>query len=732
MTLFFTPSFVQIIWAVGILTALLSYLPIMLRLEFVEEEKVNPESSCDMFVALNSFEFKCTLVTTICLSFPVVIEIVYDMASSLDTFDNFYLKYLANWFLVFSLIVPDLIYLFQVIPNLDMRLALFVYELRLILTCTSYFAFICSIKNDFWRNKWILTSHIIFTLGCVVQAWHPYTKYNGYLILLSAILQILGMLIFMRNSYLWILMMRKQMREGVEMSVDNYSCTVYAFFSIFVGVAEFCIYAAKNSYFVKDSTTSYVVSTTVIFSLYYIIVPLLSIRAIRREVLLTTNELKVKKMFVRYISHELRTPLNTVMSGLKYLEEDMKRCGEDEDRMSTIIDIKSSCGIAIETLNEMLDYDKIEMGLYRLEKAPQNVSCFMRKALCPFYLQAAEKGIYLSMSSQTANFADLINVFVNIDVNKLSQVIRNLASNAIKFSNTGGFVRAEVAYKPKESLEDDSQNFQDLESSTLENCPPTGYLIVKVVDSGAGISPENCDKLFKGIIQFNPGKLQAGGGTGLGLFISKQIVDLHDGELTAFSEGEGRGCTFTLKLPAWIRSATHVDEFEYQLDNSAYLSITTNDTSSDTVVASDKSGITSCIDEIAGVVLQIMPKVLVVDDVASTRKMVSKLLKSRCRESEGAGDGQDAVNKVCRVLNSEDKFDVVLLDHQMPVMDGPNAAKAMREMGFEGLIIGVTGNVLPEDVTHFMSHGADFVLSKPLDIDEFDRILQSRSQAGRI
>ena len=121
------------------------------------------------------------------------------------------------------------------------------------------------------------------------------------------------------------------------------------------------------------------------------------------------------------------------------------------------------------------------------------------------------------------------------------------------------------------------------------------------------------------------------------------------------------------------------------------------------------------------------PIVLVVDDVASNRKMLSRLLMYRCEYFVDAVDGQDAVNKVREAMLKEELFDVITIDHQMPVMDGPTATRRIREMGFTGIIIGLTGNVLPEDIDLFVAAGVNKVLTKPLSAKQFDDTISEYS-----
>jgi two-component system, NarL family, sensor histidine kinase BarA len=177
-----------------------------------------------------------------------------------------------------------------------------------------------------------------------------------------------------------------------------------------------------------------------------------------------------------------------------------------------------------------------------------------------FSAQTREKGIVIRCELSVDD-ADVVAV----DKFKIDQVLRNLISNALKFSSHGSYVSVSAMFQADPDLlttrgggtrrrsnnRDPRTNDIDVEEGHRGHASELidGRLSIKVTDTGAGISPENQQKLFKGTVQFNPEKLQAGGGSGFGLYICKGIVDLHGGTISVFSEGEGHGSTFTLELP---------------------------------------------------------------------------------------------------------------------------------------------------------------------------------------
>jgi CheY-like chemotaxis protein len=226
----------------------------------------------------------------------------------------------------------------------------------------------------------------------------------------------------------------------------------------------------------------------------------------------------------------------------------------------------------------------------------------------------------------------------------------------------------------------------------------SGSVQIQVIDTGAGMSQEQLAALFRDGIQFNVNELQAGQGSGLGLFIAMGIVKQHGGDLEVSSEGLGRGTTFTCTLPLY-----HVP---------AALTETTSTTQAppDEYV-SPKEKVDS------------FPlRILVVDDIATNRKLLTRLSANRGHSVDDAKDGREAVNKVKNALRESNPYDTILMDYEMPVLRGPEAAKEIRELGCDSFIVGITGNVLAEDISYFTSCGADFVLSKPVDFCKLEEL----------
>lgn len=296
--------------------------------------------------------------------------------------------------------------------------------------------------------------------------------------------------------------------------------------------------------------------------------------------------------------------MNVALLGVNLSRNDVKENASPDwgdGVVETLEDVELACSTAVNILNDLLSYEKMESGILELHKEPIVVLPFITDCVRIFSLQAREKGVTLKVDL-TMTDEDIENGLYPVipsdvvmgDRFKLEQVLRNLVSNALKFSPAGSTVTLGALYRPPQAaaaavISESSPKASQKQSSRLtkalqslgsfssgrnagsvktasDNSADTdmkvpsvsrkvmhlmafGNLIIRCVDQGAGISPENQAKLFRGVVQFNPEKLQAGGGSGFGMFISKGIVELHKGVMSVYSKGEGFGSTFSMEIP---------------------------------------------------------------------------------------------------------------------------------------------------------------------------------------
>lgn len=461
-----------------------------------------------------------------------------------------------------------------------------------------------------------------------------------------------------------------------------------------------------------------VVMTSVLFILYDYYV--------HRDIKDKKNLLDAKRQFVRFVSHEVRTPLNSVCMGLTLLQEEIAmslgfnsidtmaaadepavqaaaekkgdKNGDSSNWFSLASEVFVNAQSSVDVLNDLLNYDKIESGTLALELTIVPIWDLISSTTAEFKLPAANKKIHLNLSlpyektdvEQPPKLSkETRDRIVVGDVVRITQVLRNLVSNAIKFTPEGKniYVTSEWVNRDEHPSRKhfEGKNKEDVEIFR------GGKLVVKVKDEGAGMSKEQLSKLFGQGVQFNVNDLQAGNGSGLGLYIAKGIVEQHGGSLTCDSEGLGKGTTFTMTLPLYTCPEAQREEAE-------------------------KEEFNSCDEDFEDSVL----KILIVDDATSNRKLLRRLLENRGHECDECEDGHIAVEKVAAEDNATEPYDLVLMDYEMPTMNGPDAAAAIRRNGSDVFMVGVTGNMMPEDVDHYKMMGVNAVLPKPFKIKSLE------------
>lgn len=239
-----------------------------------------------------------------------------------------------------------------------------------------------------------------------------------------------------------------------------------------------------------------------------------------------------------------------------------------------------------------------------------------------------------------------------------------------------------------EDTKEDKSSIFLLKSGEKLHCNKLGAMSLSVTDTGAGMSPDQLSRLFRAGVQFNVNELQAGQGSGLGLYISKGIVEQHRGSLSAVSEGLSKGSTFIMEMPLF--DVPILDQEEGEKESTA--------PGQQLKRRESKS---------------LLLRILVVDDADTNRKLLSRLLENRGHQCDQAANGKAAVELVRKSMEEGYYYDTILLDYEMPEMNGPQACKELRRLGCDSFVVGISGNVLPEDVSHFKSCGANAVLPKP-------------------
>lgn len=260
-----------------------------------------------------------------------------------------------------------------------------------------------------------------------------------------------------------------------------------------------------------------------------------------------------RQAFIRYISHELRTPLNAVFLGMTFVRDELLGMSPDVKEhvghmIETVGDINSCCEAAITILDDLLTFDKMEEGKMTLDFEEIAILDYVTESVRPFRVEARKKNVQISVAIEDndTGWARLSALYV--DRCKISQVLRNLMSNAMKFTPSGGMVTVAISRVTRDEYDGMPSQYPFLMPSLrrntiiplnlhLQSVPDVvrkHYVRIEIKDTGEGISEENQAKLFGQYAQFHAGRLQQGRGSGLGLWISKGIVALHGGESNCY------------------------------------------------------------------------------------------------------------------------------------------------------------------------------------------------------
>lgn len=389
---------------------------------------------------------------------------------------------------------------------------------------------------------------------------------------------------------------------------------------------------------------------------------------------------KAKSEFLATISHELRTPLNGVLGFAQIL----RNAGLAPEHSESVLLIQQSGQSLLTIINNILDYVKLESGKVSLCPESFDLRELVREVIDTVADSASTRGIALSFEPHESLPGRILG-----DRLRIRQVLSNLVMNAVKFTEQGS-VRIESALE--------SSPGQDAESR----------LCFRIVDTGIGIPEDQQKNLFSGFCQLDGSMTRRYGGAGLGLALCRRIVSLMSGEIGVASQ-PGKGSIFWFAIP--YVPATDAEAVSQQ----------TLPSGAPTSPSMLPEGAKPSADSLSPA------RVLVVEDNAVNQKLALRLLKSLKCEVEVAANGQEAVQKA-----AEKHFDCIFMDCQMPVMDGYDATRAIRQSreelaGIHVPIIALTANTLPEDRLRCMESGMDDFMSKPLDLARFRDMLHRYS-----
>ncbi|MDP4266465.1 MAG: PAS domain S-box protein [Bacteroidota bacterium] len=364
-----------------------------------------------------------------------------------------------------------------------------------------------------------------------------------------------------------------------------------------------------------------------------------------------------KQQFIASMSHEMRTPMHGILGMIEFL----LKTDLNEKQLDYVQTIKNSSENLLNLINDILDYSKLDAGKMELKPKPFALSALSDKISKLFEALVKQKDIKLKINSSND-----INFDIIADEIRITQILTNLVSNAIKFTEKGSIT---INYK--------------LDKTEGDNLK----IKIEVIDTGIGIASDDQKKLFNLFTQLESSYVNHTEGTGLGLVISKKLTEMMNGEIGLISNlnaGSNFWFTFAAKKVKYDTLKLNNDIIDY--DN-----------------------------------INFNLSVLLVEDTPVISKIISMMLeKAGCRVTI-AENGQEAIN-----IFEPDKFNFIFMDIQMPVMDGITAIKILREKYNKlPVIIGVSANAIEGESEKYKTLGMDDYLAKPLSFESLcDKILK--------
>ncbi len=377
---------------------------------------------------------------------------------------------------------------------------------------------------------------------------------------------------------------------------------------------------------------------------------------------------RAKSNFLANMSHEIRTPMNAIvgMSDLLIEESQGRKIHE------FACDIKTAAMNLLSIINDILDFSKVEAGKMELVETEYSPAEQTEDIVHMIQFSARQRGIQFKV-----DIAENLPERLYGDPGRIRQILINILNNAIKFTKEG-YVRLQISGERVE------KDFLDLK--------------FVVEDTGLGIKKEDLAAIFESFRQLDMNRNRQSEGTGLGLAITKQLVGLMDGDIQVESE-YGKGTCFTVHIKQRIVAEKHAGETPKTVESKA---------------------------TVPGDVQEFQApeySVLLVDDNAMNRKVAIAMLKKYGFKIAEADSGRAAIERVKRV-----KYDLILMDHMMPEMDGVEATKIIREEcgenGRNTVIVALTANALQGAREMYLENGFDDFLSKPFDRNQLFALLQ--------
>jgi PAS domain S-box-containing protein len=386
---------------------------------------------------------------------------------------------------------------------------------------------------------------------------------------------------------------------------------------------------------------------------------------LRRANGLAQSASQAKSEFLANVSHEIRTPLSTILGFCDILLDRVQDPAVAEDVRA----IRRNGAYLAELIEDILDLSRIEAGKLRIQSQSFALGDLVFDLDSLMQARALERGIALTFLFRTD-----VPLLLRTDRVRLRQILINLIGNALKFTEHGR-VEVEIA----------------LRGDALEP-----QLEFSVIDSGPGIAPEDCERIFEPFTQAASTSERHRSGAGLGLTISRRLARELGGTIELASR-LGEGSRFTLRLPTGPLEGTPIGRPSLRpvADSAA-------------ATAPAKGAFVGC-------------RALVVDDVADVRRIVKHFLELGGAQVSVADSGAEALLSVERASAAREPFDVVLIDIQLPDKSGDEVVAELRARGFDRPVLAITASAMKDERSRWMRAGCDEVIAKPIDGNALSR-----------
>jgi signal transduction histidine kinase len=378
---------------------------------------------------------------------------------------------------------------------------------------------------------------------------------------------------------------------------------------------------------------------------------------------------RAKSEFLANMSHEIRTPMTSIIGFAELLQTDIARSKEPGRGVEFADAIVRNAKHLLQIINDILDLAKIESGkleTQRVKCSPWEVvtsTAAMMRAL------AANKGLTISMER-----VEPIPETIHTDPIRLQQILVNLIGNAVKFTASGRI---------------------DVVASLVQDDPARPLLSIQVIDTGIGMTEDQLGRLFQRFSQADNSTTRKYGGTGLGLAISKRLAEMLGGDIAVRSE-PAKGSCFAVTVETAPLGAAPQD---------GRLRVTP-DAHSQTTIVRFASG----------------ERILLAEDSDDSQRLISHILTHAGFHVTVVENGQVACDRAMAALRDGAPFDLILMDMQMPVMDGHEAARRLRAEGYTRPIVALTALATREDRKNCLDAGCDYCVTKPINRDELMRV----------